>query len=94
MMYSKQPIVSLILQTVLTFYLAQLGKDWNADPTREDAFKVWNVQFNAKPKANVVSTQKKKLRKIPKYIQSHTNFNIDCWPHLDQTKRVEERLIS
>jgi len=37
------------------FTLAQLGCDWNADTTREEAFKVWNVQFNAKPKDTVVS---------------------------------------
>jgi hypothetical protein len=41
----------------LTRNLAQLGCDWNADHTREEAFKVWNVQFNAKPKENVVSIQ-------------------------------------
>lgn len=41
----------------LTHDLAQLGYDWNADHTREEAFKVWNVQFNAKPKENVVSTK-------------------------------------
>lgn len=40
---------------LITFNLAQLGTDWNADSTREEAFKVWNVQFNAKPKENVVS---------------------------------------
>jgi len=56
-MFSNRPMVSHTSPvTALTFYLGQLGKDWNADPTREEAFKVWNVQFNAKPKANVVST--------------------------------------
>jgi len=31
----------------------QLGCDWNADPTREEAFKLWNVSFSAAPKQNV-----------------------------------------
>ena len=49
------PMVSLSF--LLTCDLAELGKDWNADATREEAFKVWNVQFNAKPKENVVSIE-------------------------------------
>jgi hypothetical protein len=31
----------------------QLGKDWNADTSREEAFKAWNVQFTAQPKESV-----------------------------------------
>lgn len=50
---------------ILNRNLAELGKDWNADATREEAFKVWNVQFNAKPKENVVSIEQKPSRKIP-----------------------------
>lgn len=59
------PMVSLSL--LLTCDLAELGKDWNADATREEAFKVWNVQFNAKPKENVVSIEWINFRKIPIY---------------------------
>lgn len=43
------------LETKLTFNLGQLGKDWNADTSREEAFKAWNVQFTAQPKESVVS---------------------------------------
>ena len=78
----------------LTLTSGQLGCDWNADPTREEAFKLWNVSFSAAPKQNVVSTTFlcQNIQKCLLDLQLSNPF-LDCRPHLDQGKRMERKCI-